>query len=214
MTATTHIAPSGIRLATPGDWFEVPTSEDPSEIARQVDALVVSRPGLEGQREVLTGLLGVLGATAAASRALCVRAVLVDAPGGQLPAFLMASIGEAPAGGVAAIPGEDASWLSRTFDLPMGPTVRLEGVGETPRGADGGAVAVSLVQYHAAVPSTDRLLSLVFFTPALGLMDTVLREIFHGIACSVEFEADNPDPEGTAAMAPTHGRSAPDGLTS
>jgi len=205
MTTTTHIAPSGIRLATPGDWFEVPISEDPSEIARQVDALVVARPELEGQHEVLTGLLGVLGATAAASCALCVRAVLVEAPGGQLPAFLVASIGEAPAGGVAAIPGEDTSWLSRTFDLPMGTTVRLEGVGETPRGADGGAVAVSIVQYHTAVPNTDRLLSLVFFTPALGMMDTALREIFHGIACSVEFEAANPAPDAAAAMAPANG---------
>lgn len=73
---------------------------------------------------------------------------------------------------------------AQIFDLPAGPTVRVERLIEPSAGADDRRPVSFTAIYVTEVPGRDQVVVLTFGTPALALIDQ-LRPVFHQIACSL-----------------------------
>jgi hypothetical protein len=186
-------APTGVAFATPGDWQTIKVPREPADIAQLAGAVIAARSGLASRQADVERMLNGLVEACAALDVLGAYVTVLDVPGGPLPATLVASaqpvgsqtiaeIAQDLAGPAGAVGPADV----RMFDLPAGPTARVERLQEWP--GEGREQLVSLVvHYVAEIPGSDGAMVLTFSTPALALSGQ-LRQVFHQIACTLHFE--------------------------
>jgi len=180
-----------LAFATPTDWFAIDLPGTPVDADRLARHIVTTHPRLAGQRDALAEMLSGLTEVTQAVRAVGAYGALFDASGVALPATLLVSV--QPMGGYGLdqigreMAGADHPGVAsamKIFDLPAGPTVRVERLIE-PSASDDERRPVSFtVKYVAEVPGRDQVVVLTFGTPALALIDQ-LRPVFHQIACSL-----------------------------
>lgn len=178
-------------FATPADWFAIDLPGTPPDADRLARQIAVAHPQLAGQRDALAEMLSGLAEVTQAVRAVGAYGALFDASGVALPATLLVSV--QPMGGYGLdqigreMAGADHPGVAsamKAFDLPAGPTVRVERLIE-PSASDDERRPISFtVKYATEVPGRDQVVVLTFGTPALALIDQ-LRPVFHQIACSL-----------------------------
>jgi hypothetical protein len=178
-------------FATPVDWFAIDFPGTPADADRLAGQVAVAYPELAGQREALAEMLSGLAEVTQVVRAVGAYGALFDASGVALPATLLVSV--QPMGGYGLdqigreMAGADHPGVAsamKIFDLPAGPTVRVERLVEPSAGADERRPVSFTAIYVTEVPGRDQVVVLTFGTPALALIDQ-LRPVFHQIACSL-----------------------------
>jgi hypothetical protein len=186
-----------LAFAVPGDWFAVRVPRqraDATELARQI---LAGRPGLGARREAVERMARGLVDACASLDVLCAYTTALDVPGGPLPATMLASA--YPLSGLsvfqlaerlAAGDGSLSAPETERFDLPSGPTARIERLRESDSVGDEHIVFL-IVQYIARIPGTDDAVLLTFSTPAMGLARE-LRQLFHQMACTLRFTHREP----------------------
>jgi hypothetical protein len=178
-------------FATPADWFAIDLPGTPAEADRLARNIAVAHPQLTGQRDALAEMLSGLAEVTQVVRAVGAYGALFDASGVALPATLLVSM--QPMGGYGLdqigreMAGADHPGVvsaMNIFDLPAGPTARVERLIEPSASADERRSVSFTVKYVTEVPGRDQVVVLTFGTPALALIDQ-LRPVFHQIACSL-----------------------------
>lgn len=189
-------ASAGIRLATPGDWFDLdldPRTSDAS-IGRLVrDHAPGRHPDQVALRRELTELLQRAVRQARLQGAVLASVTATIMGDRPVSADLLAAVtpvaGEVdlPALGhrLAAEPGATEQVREvEVVELPVGPALRVrKGVRPTVVGRE---VDTDVVQYFVPVPGGDRLVVLTFSTPIAALADA-FAELFDAIAGTLRF---------------------------
>lgn len=186
----------GIRLATPGDWFDLDL--DPRTSEASIRQLVRERapgrhPDQVAQRRELTELL-VQATRQARLQGAVLASVLATMMGDRpVSADLLAAVTpvvgdvDLPALGdrlaAEAGPSEQVREVD-LIELPVGPALRVrKGVRPTVLGRE---VDTEVVQHFVPVPGGDRMVVLTFSTPVVVLADA-FAELFDAIAESLRF---------------------------
>ena len=196
MTAAgTQPAPGGLGFATPGDWLTIRVPRQQADAARLADQVTAARPELRPRRAVVERMLRGLIEACTELDVLGAYTTVLDVPGGLLPATLVVSVrsmGSQTLDDIARdmTVGDDdviAPTSVRMFDLPAGRTVRVERFRQWPGSPPDRRLVSMVVQYVTEFPGTGEAVLLTFATPALALADQ-LRQIFHQIACTLNFD--------------------------
>ena len=178
-------------FATPADWFAIDLPDSPGDADRLARHVAAAHPELDSQREALAEVLARLTEITETVGAVGAYGALFDAWGVPVPATLLVStqlmgaysldeIGRE----LSAADHEGGLSVTRTFDLPAGPTVRIERLVKPSATGDGRRPVSFTVIYLTEVPGRDQAVVLTFGTPAIALADQ-LRAVFHQIACSL-----------------------------
>jgi len=190
MTRST-VATGEFAFATPADWFAIALPDGPGNADRLARHVAVAHPELAGQREALAEILTRLTEITEAVGAVGAYGALFDASGVAVPATLLVST--QPMGAysldeigreLSAAHHEGGLSVTRTFDLPAGPTVRIERLVEPSATGDGRRPVSFTIIYLTEVPGRGQVVVLTFGTPAIALIDS-LRPVFHQVACSL-----------------------------
>ena len=174
-------------FATPAGWFAIDLPATPADADRLAGQVAVGHQELAGQREALAAMLTTLAEATGALGAIAAYGALFDVSGVALPATVLVST--QPMGPYLLdemgreLSGADHEG-TRIFDLPAGPTVRIERLVEPSATGDGRRPVSFTVIYLTEVPGRRQAVVLTFGTPAIALVDQ-LRPVFHQIACSL-----------------------------
>jgi hypothetical protein len=199
--------PSGFRLPTPGNWFDLdldPRTRNQS-IAQLVDSRLGGDPTLGRRRDEMVRLLRRVAREAAEHNALfasmlselvenqpmaagvnvTVAPITVDrgATAVNDPRAVQAALGEA-----SHDPAADGERPEvRLVQLAAGPAVRVSGMRSTqlPGGGDQ-SLLTSEVQYFLPVPGSSLMAVITFSTPTVALADR-FAELFDAMAAGFEF---------------------------
>jgi hypothetical protein len=184
--------PGGVAFVTPAGWQTIKVPRTSADIERLTSGVTAIRPGLALRRAAIERMLNGLVQACAALDVLSSLITFLDVPGGPLPATLIASA--QPTGsqtvaeiaqGLAGPAGTARAPTVRMFDLPAGPTARVERWQEWPDDTVQPLVFL-VIHYVAELPGADGALLLTFSTPALAQVGQ-LRPLFHQIACTLHF---------------------------
>jgi hypothetical protein len=185
------VATGEFAFATPVDWFAIDLPGTPADADRLARNIAVAHPQLAGQRDALAEMLSGLAEVTPVVRAVGAYGALFDASGVALPATLLVSVQPMGGHGLDQIGREMAgadhpgvASAMKIFDLPVGPTVRVERLIEPSASDDERRPMSFTVKYVTEVSGRDQVVVLTFGTPALALVDQ-LRPVFHQIACSL-----------------------------
>lgn len=199
MTTSTDArdVPTGINVATPGDWFPLRLPTGPADIDVLLNEQQANHPGLAERRSQFWALLTNLVDATAAVNTVCFFGGLLQVPGGPLPATALGIIVDAHGQTLDDVVREYSSAQAdrrplydvATFDLPAGKAVRAECLQRNKSDDPVVDVLALVVQYYFVVPGTEKFLMLTFSTAAVALAER-LRELFHQIACTVTFTYD------------------------
>lgn len=192
-----------LAFATPRDWFPVPLPQTDADVDQLVSQIGPAVPELADKRGLMKTMLSGLIEAAATVNAVCAYAAMLHSPGPPLPATLLVSvpaIGDSTLDQLAtAVSDPDdaaASSHMETFDLPAGPTVRVERLLSRPGTADGQPQVSFNVKYVTEVLGRGQAVVMAFAAPAAVLTES-LRPLFHQIACTLCVNPEGPvDPPG------------------
>ena len=199
-------APTGFRLPTPGNWFDLdldPRTRNQS-IAAMVDAHVAQSPAAADNRQVLVRLLRRTAREAAQGGMIFASLMSEVAEGVPVSASATVTLRTATtSSGGASIsdPADIARYLRdrggaggqraelRVVDIPAGRAVRLQGMQEGDVSGVASGVVTLVVQYFLPVPGTESLAVLTFTTPTLALAEP-FAGLFDAMAENFSFEWD------------------------
>jgi len=199
--------PTGFRLATPGNWFDLDLdlSTRNASIAALVDARIAAAPEIGQRRQDVLRTLR-RAARDAAERGVSMASMMVEAPDGQgMSASVHVALLKVGAGddggppvthpelirdllaGTASGGGWRHPAAVEVRHLPAGTAVRLSGLRETDVPGATGALISSALQYYIPVPGTEAVALLSFSTPVVALTE-LFERLFDAIAASFEFQ--------------------------
>jgi hypothetical protein len=208
-----------LAFSTPEDWFPVRLPRSRADVDGLVLDVAAAHPELNVRRDAWATMLDGLPEAAAAVNAICAYAVILDVPAVPVPvpATLLVSVlamGARTAGQVARdlSDGQDTAAPAEIglFDLPAGPTARIERLVVSPGTAGDRRPASLTVKYVTEIPGRRQAAVLAFATPAAAQAGP-LRPLFHQIACTLQvnpagrarphprghpYPAGCPDPDG------------------